>query len=597
MKILKYKWFIAGSIILVTAIAACKKDFLNRPPLGTLSPDIVANDKGVQGILIGAYSLVDGSGGNPGSNWSSAASNWVYGSVVADDAYKGSDPADIGEVATMETWSTTPTTGGPDAKWGTMYDGIQRANDVLRVMTAATDIKPENHTLYKAEALFLRAFYHLELKKMFNMVPYVDESVNLAKEKEVANTEDIWPKIEADLQFAVDSLPETQPQAGRANKWAAMAFLAKAYLFDQSKGYAAALPLLNDIIANGKTAKGQKYALVNYFSNFNPAQKNNSETVFAAQNSVQDGSSIDWGASPNGNYGDILNFPYSAGPGGCCGFFNPSRDLTSAYKTDPATGLPLLDTWFAGPSPSDPVGRYTGTLDPRIDWSIGRPGLPYLDWGAVPTDDKWIRNPANDFHNSPKKNVYAQAQTGSYTDKGSSYWAPTELTANQVNLIRYADVLLWAAEAESQIGDPNKALMYVNMVRARAADPTGWVYKNSDYNAATAQYATQTTPADNYLIKPYPAGAFGDKAYAMKAIMFERRLELAMEGHRFFDLVRWGIADQVLNPYAQRDGNIVPYMKGAAFTKGKNEYFPIPQGERDLFNKDGTERLKQNPGY
>jgi surface antigen len=597
MKIIKYKWFIASGLIILTAIAACKKDFLNRPPLGSLSPSVVTNQKGVEGLLIGAYAFLDGTGGRTNSNWSSASSNWVYGSVVADDAYKGSDPSDVGEIATMESWQTTATTGGPGDKWSAMYEGVQRANEVLRIMALATDIKPETRTLYKAEALFLRGFYHSELKKMFNMIPFVDETINLSKEKDVTNAEDAWPRIEADLQFAVDSLPETQAQAGRANKWAAMAFLAKAYLFDKSKGYSAALPLLNDIIANGKTSKGEKYALVNYFSNFNPAQKNNAETVFAVQNSVKDGSSIDWGGAPNGNYGDILNFPYSAGPGGCCGFFNPSRDLTSAYKTNPATGLPLLDNWFEGPSPSDPVGRYTGTLDPRVDLSIGRPGIPYLDWGPVPTDDKWIRNPSADYHNSPKKNVYAKSQASGYTDVGSSYWGPTELTANQVNLIRFADVLLWAAEAEVQVGDPNKALAYVNMVRARAADPKGWVYKNSDYSAGTATYSTQTTPADNYVIKGYPPGAFTDKNYAMKAIMFERRLELAMEGHRFFDLVRWGIADQVLNAYAQRDGNIVPYMKGATFTKGKNEYYPIPQGERDLFNKDGTDRLKQNPNY
>lgn len=596
MKILKYKWFIAGSLVIGTAITACKKDFLNRPPLASLNPSVVANKQGVEGLLIGAYALLDGTGGRGTGNWSSASSNWTYGSVTADDAYKGSDPSDVGEIVSFETWTITPTTGGPNDKWNAMYDGIQRANEVLRIMALAKDIQEDDQKLYTAESRFLRAFYHMEVKKIFNMVPYVDETVNLEKQNDVTNTVDIWPQIEADLQFAVDNLPEKQPQAGRANKWAAMAFLAKAYLFDNSKGYPAALPLLNDIIANGKTSKGEKYGLVNYFSNFNPAQKNNSETVFAVQNSVQDGSSIDWSGAPNGNYGDILNFPYSAGPGGCCGFFNPSRDLSSAYKTDPATGLPLLDNWFAGPSPSDPVARYTGTLDPRIDWSIGRPGIPYLDWGVHP-GDKWIRNPASDFHNSPKKNVYANSQTNTYTDAGSSYWAPTELTANQVNLIRFADVLLWAAEAEVQMGDPAKALAYVNMVRARAADPKGWVYMNSDYDAASATYAIQTTPADKYFINVYPAGAFADKNLAMKAIMFERRLELAMEGHRFFDLVRWGVADQVLNPYAQREGDIVPYKKGSTFTKGKNEYFPIPQGERDLFNKGGVERLKQNPGY
>jgi hypothetical protein len=266
-----------------------------------------------------------------------------------------------------------------------------------------------------------------------------------------------------------------------------------------------------------------------------------------------------------------------------------------AYKTDPASGLPLLDNWYTGLVVSDPQTPYAGTLDPRIDWVMGRKGIPYLDWGPHP-GDVWIRNPSADWHFSPKKNVYAKSQTETYTDFGSSYWAPTELTANNVNLIRFADVLLLAAEAEIQVGSTDKALEYVNMVRARAADPKGWVYKNSDYNAASAMYVTQTTPADNYKIGLYPAGAFASKDYAMKAVMFERRLELAMEGHRFFDLVRWGIAAEVLNPYAQRDGNIIQYKKGSTFTKGKNEYFPIPQTERDLFNQNG-ERLFQNPGY
>jgi hypothetical protein len=592
MKILKYKWIVPGSLILLTVIAACSKSFLDKPPLGTLNPDILANQQGVEGLLVGAYSILDGTGGR-GGGWGSAASNWHYGSVAADDAYKGSDPADVGELVPIETWTITPTNGFLNNKWNACYDGIQRANDVLNVMVIATDMSDEYKNTVTAECRFLRAHYHFELRKVFNKVPYVDETVNLATSSEVTNTEEIWPMIEADLQFAVGNLPETQPQVGRVNKWAAMALLAKAYMFQQK--YAEAKPLFDDIIANGKTSGGQKYELVNYYSNFNPAQKNGPESILAAQTSIQDGSSIDWGGDPNGNYGDVLNFPYSGGPGGCCGFFNPSRDLSMAYKTDPASGLPLLDNWYTGLVVSDPQTPYTGTLDPRIDWVMGRKGIPYLDWGPHP-GDVWIRNPSADWHFSPKKNVYAKSQTETFTDFGSSYWAPTQLTANNVNIIRFADVLLMAAEAEVQIGSTDKALEYVNRVRARAANPEGWVYKNSDYNAASAKYTTQTTPADNYKIGLYPAGAFANKDYAMKAVMFERRLELAMEGHRFFDLVRWGIAAEVLNPYAQRDGQIIQYKKGSTFTKGKNEYFPIPQAERDLFNQNG-ERLFQNPGY
>ncbi|MDQ6903826.1 MAG: RagB/SusD family nutrient uptake outer membrane protein, partial [Bacteroidota bacterium] len=348
-----------------------------------------------------------------------------------------------------------------------------------------------------------------------------------------------------------------------------------------------------------------KYALLpHFFSNFNPAQKNSAESIFAAQTSVQDGSSVDWGADPNGNYGDILNFPYTGGPGACCGFYNPSQDLANAFKTD-ANGLPLLDNWYTGLSVSDPAAPYVGTLDPRIDMTMGRKGIPYLDWGYHP-GDSWIRNPVNDGHLSPIKNVYAASQKGAYTDVGSAYWGPTELVANNVNLIRYADIILWAAECAQQAGDIPTAMKYVNMVRTRASDPTGWVYKYpkspagaddlSSYDASSATFKDQTTPAANYKIGVYTAATF-TAANALKAIQFERRLELAMEGHRFFDLVRWGTADAVLNSYYAREKAIRPLKLNAHWTAGKNEVIPIPQGEVDNLNADGTIRIKQNPGY
>jgi hypothetical protein len=431
------------------------------------------------------------------------------------------------------------------------------------------------------------------LKKVFNNIIYADENVNPTNTK-VTNTADVWPKIEADLKFAVDNLPETWSEVGRVNKSAAKAFLAKAYMFQ--KKFAAAYPILQDVIATGKTSNNVKYGLnPQYYSNFNPAQKNSRESVFAVQTSVQDGSSVDWGGAPNGNYGDILNFPYNGGPGACCGFYNPSQDLANAHKTD-ANGLPLLDESYAtGLRVGDSTNTYTGTLDPRLDLTIGRKGVPYLDWGLHPGAD-WIRNVPNDGLFSPKKNVYANSQKGTFTDVGSAYWGPTELVANNVNLIRFSDVLLWAAECAVTAGDIPTAMAYVNTVRARAADPSGWVYRNSDYNAATAQYSTQTTPAANYKIGLYTPATF-TTANAMKAVMFERRLELAMEGHRFFDLVRWGIAAPTINTYIAREKAQRPLKQNASFTAGKNEYFPIPQGTLDKLNSDGTKRITQNPGY
>ena len=594
MKSLKNKLLLLGGIVVtLLVITACEK-FLDKPPLGTLSPEVMATEKGVQGLLIGAYSLVDGEGA-AGDGFASGASNWILGGVTSDDAYKGSDPTDVAEAAPMEQWtSLTPTNGAIIQKWIVCYAGAQRCNDVLGTMALAKDITPAKATQITAQVRFLRAFYHFELKKIFNKIVYADETVN-KDNTGVTNSADVWPKIEADLDFAIANLPATWgTDKGRANSWAAKALKAKVLMF-QNK-LSAARPILTDVIANGKTAGGAKYALnKHYYSNFNPAEKNSAESVFAAQTSVKDNSSVDWGGDPNGNYGDILNFPYTGGPGACCGFYNPSNDLANAYKTD-ATGLPMPDTYFQGLYVSDTTAPYLGTLDPRIDLMGGRPGIPYLDWGAVPVRDAWIRNPVNDGHFVPKKNVYAASQKDAFTDVGSAYWGPTELVANNVNIIRFADVLLWAAECAADANDLTTARDLVNQVRARAADASGWVYKNSAYDAPTATYATQTTPAANYLIGLYTV-PFVDKAAAIKAVRFERRLELSMEGQRFFDLVRWGIAATTINTFIAREKAQRPLKLTANFVAGKNEYMPIPQSEMDNMNSDGTVRLVQNPGY
>ncbi len=595
------------ALVLVSGIGyACKKSFLDIPPVGTLNPSILANLQGVQGLLIGAYATLDGYPGNGSGGWGAAISNWTFGSISADDAYKGSTPDDQPPIVPLENWTTDPSNSYVGDKWRNSYYGIQRANDVLRILPIATDIDASQATIITAEARFLRGLHHFELKKVFGNVPFVGENVtgDTSQPSSVTNISgsgyvNIWPQIEADFMFAMQNLPETQPQVGRINKWGAQAFLAKTYMF-QGK-YSDAKPLLDQLISSGKTSDGLSYDLINYYSNFNPGQnhKGDAEGVFTVQMSVNEGSGNAQNAGlgvANGNYGDLLNFPYNAGPGACCGFFNPSQSLANSYKTD-ATGLPLLDeSYNTGKNVSDPTSPYTGTLDPRIDMVMGRKGVPYLDWGPHP-GDAWIRDPANDGHFNPKKNVYALSQKGTLSGT-ESYWASTELTANNVNLIRFSDVLLWAAEADLALGDPGTALTLVNRVRMRAADPTGWVYGGgASYDASSGTYSPQTTPADNYKIGTYPAGAFSDPVYALKAIVFERRLELAMEGHRFFDLVRWGVADVVLNAYAAHEKDVVPVYLGAHFTKDKNEIFPIPQSQIDALAGTGTAYLKQNPGY
>ncbi len=404
------------------------------------------------------------------------------------------------------------------------------------------------------------------------------------------------------------NLPATQPNKGQANKYAAEAYLAKVYLFEQK--YDLAKPLLDDVIANGVTAQGTKYALLpNYQQNFNcdPGAKNGAESVFAVQMSVNDGSGA--AGNGNGNPGDVLNFPYGGGPGACCGFDNPSQDLANAYKTD-VNGLPLLGTAFqAGKSVSDPAGAYVGNLDPRIDWAIGRQGIPYLDWGPHP-GDTWIRSTSDDGHFSPKKNVYAKSQQGILSD-GESGWTNVQLDANNVILIRFADVLLWDAEVNilGSAKDLTQAETYINMVRARAASPAGMV-TSGVFNATTYTY-TGGVPSSTYKVSQYPPGAFTDATFAMNALIMERRIEFGMEGHRFFDLQRWqqgagpipaGYMTTVLNTYAAIQAPIHPAqyaVDGAPiqFTTGKNEYFPIPQAQIDAENSTGKIALKQIPGY
>ena len=423
MKNIKYKILIFGSAATIFGLS-CNKSFLDKQPLGSLSPTVLANRTGIDGLLIGAYHMVGGIGGAAGTSWGAAASNWAYANVSSDDAYKGSIITDQGNegLRGLCTWNVETNNGYINSKWVAMYDGIQRANDVIRTIPQATDIGPDDAKRIIAEAKFLRAFFHFELKKIFNYVPYVDENVTLGNNNLNAPNVDesgtfieIWPKIEADFQAAIADLPETQAQAGRANKWAATAFLAKAYMYQHK--YDDAKPLLNQLITSGVTASGTPYALVNYQSNFNGAQDNGAESVFAYQASVNDGSGT------NGNYGDNLVFPNGSGPGGCCGFGNPSISLANAYKTD-AAGLPLLDTYNTGNNVGDPTTPYVGTIDPRIDIVMGRPGIPYYDWGIVP-NGVWIRDPSSDGYFSPKKNVYAKSQVGGISSTETSFWGPT----------------------------------------------------------------------------------------------------------------------------------------------------------------------------
>jgi hypothetical protein len=593
MKALKH---ITTILLGALALSACKKSYLEKPLTGALEPQFLQTEAGANELLIGSYAVLDGQQGGDaavggGGAWEAAPDNWIYGGVAGGDASKGSVAGDQTPIEPIMKYNSDGSNGFFDSKWRADYEGVSRCNNTIKSIMSITKISDANKTNLLAQTRFLRAHYYFDLKKMFNNVPYLDETTTDINQPN--SGVDIWAKIEDDFKYAYANLPTTQPDAGRANKWAAGAYLAKTYLFEHK--YTDAKPVFDAVITQGVTASGKKYALNAKFNdNFRTATNNSAESVFAVQAAAN--------ADPNGpsqaNNGDMLNFPYgNSSPFSCCGFYQPSVDLANHFRTNSTTGLPYLDDYNShaiktdmNVSSSKAFTPDAGTIDPRLDWTAGRRGIPYLDWGLHPGSD-WIRDQDYAGPYSPLKNVYGQAEQETNGDNTS--WAPG--SGINYNLIRYADVLLMAAEVEVQVGSLDKAESYVNMVRNRAANPAGFVHKYADHEDPTGGFTDE--PAANYKVSPYPGGAFASKDFALKAIYFERKIELAMEGHRFFDLVRWGIADTELNAYVAFQSTITNDVKGGKFLKNKNEYYPIPQKEIDLSVKGGSPVLKQNPGY
>jgi hypothetical protein len=371
------------------------------------------------------------------------------------------------------------------------------------------------------------------------------------------------------------------------------------------KKYTEAKVLFDEIIAKGQTSNGKKYGLFpNFGGLFRLAGENSEESVFAFQAT---------GGAQNTNNANTeyaMNMPYNSGdkgPGGCCGFFHPSFDMAASYRTN-ANGLPILENnayrtganelkTDQGVQSKDEFTPDQGNLDPRLDHTIGRRGIPFLDWAAHPGQN-WIRDQSYAGPYTPKKYTYSKAEDNTRDKSG---WTPG-YTATNFMIIRYADVLLMAAEAEIEVGSVEKAREYINLVRARAANEEGFVKgRGIGYELdkeGKIDYSTPkldlTKPAANYVIKTYDV-PFASQDEARRAVRFERKLELALEGHRFYDLVRWGVAEPELNAYLQYEASKIPsHFAGARFTSNQDEYLPIPQRQIDL---QGADVLKQNIGY
>jgi starch-binding outer membrane protein, SusD/RagB family len=586
--------FIAAALVVLSS--SCGESFLEQAPLGSLEPsEVIGGQKGIEGLLIGAYAVVDGTvAGETSDGWISTQSNWVFGSVAAGEAYKGSDSGDQSPINEIEVHTTSASNPFLNGRWKVLYDGVARTNQVLINLAQLPEgtVSAEDSKRIIAEAKALRGFFHFEAKKMWNNVPYLDESTDPGS---VTNTVDIWPMIEADLTAAVADLPGDGMDKGRMNKWAAKALLGKVYLY-QGKWDAAATAL-QDVYDNGTTPGGTPYALNATFRQaFNGNNDNSAESVFAAQYTGSDGS-----GGFNASSGEVLNFPHNGGfgaPTNCCGFYQPSHDFVNSFRT--VGGLPLLDGSYNDPANevvsdevvfsngavghivtgsttvNDPDGstvnfvQDAGNLDPRLDWTVGRRGIPYLDWGTHP-GSAWVRDLGNGGPFSPKKHVFNKADVGTYTD--NTAWTAGFAT-NNYYIIRFADVILMLAEAkvERNAGsDLAEATDLVNEIRARAA--------NSDVAGSPA----------NYDVALYPD--FADQATGRAAVRMERKLELGMEGHRFFDIARWGISANYLNDYTGYEKKWRTYFKSSS-AGAEDAYYPIPTRQIQLM---GADVLVQNP--
>lgn len=612
MKKNQFKILLLCSLVGLTLIYSCKK-FLTVEPVGSLGADLLANKAGLDGLLIGAYSMLDGMTSEFGTGWESGVDNWTYGGIASDDAYKGSNTTDQGTAAPLENHSVDASNEYLQEKWKAWYEAISRANQTINEIPLIKDgsVSADYAAEVTAEAEFIRAVAHFEVAKLWRNVPYVSDSITYAAGNyNVGNPGPIWDKIEADLIAAMAVLPKTQTaEVGRANYYAAEAFLAWAYIYDHQ--YSTALPLLTDLINNGTTSSGAKYALGPYENNFNAAYNNSAEAVFSVQMSVNDNS-----GGYNDDGGEALNFPAGTYTS-CCGFYQPSYTLANAFKvdanglpmfqTDPATGFPYYNDVNLkndhGLLATDAFTPTTDPVDPRLDWTVGRRGIPYLDWGLC-GGETWSRGDIVPYN--PIKNVFWHSQQATTSDNYAG-WATNQGTANNYNMIRFSEVLLWRAECYVESNQLDLAQADVNTVRARMQNPAYWVHTYVDNNNPSSGFTT--TPAANYKVGLYGTPAStgftaNGQAYARAAVYMEEQLETGMEGKRFFDLQRWdglyggpagsGYMAGVINAHIKADTRISnPVLNGATFTAGKNELYPIPQNEIDI--EAGP--LKQNTGY
>ncbi len=573
---MKIKHHIIASALGVLALSSCES-FLDVNPRGKLGEDQLVTPQNAENLVIAAYSSLGNENYNNKTN-----SLWPYGDLRSGDAYKGgAGTGDMGEWNLYETFvSMRVDVGGLDQKWYRQYVAISRANNALRSINQLDEATYPKKTIRTAEMRFLRAHYLFELKVLFKHVPYVDETLLPEAYIEVSNREypdaELWEKIIGEFRFAATNLPPNNDnQLGRANQYMAKAYLAKALLYaayeqndrhevtDINEQKLAEVVTLVDELAG-------RYDLAEDFAfNFLCEHENGPESIFAVQNSHNDGTEfgrLDWSA--------MLNHPMNP-EYGCCGFHQPSQNLVNAFKTG-SNGLPLFEA-FNTTDMTTAAQVKTQTVDPRLLHTVAVVGLPYKYKPDFIFQNSWIRQIETYGNYMSLKEVVL------YDNPCFRKVNPFMSSSKNRDIIRYDDALLWKAEALIELGRHTEALPIINRLRIRAAASTGRLVDNSG------------APTGNFRIATYQDGVNCNwtPAFAREALRWERRLEMAMEGFRFFDLVRWGIADSYVNQYLNAEKAKRTYLAQAQFTKGRDEYFPIPLAQVNFSKK----LYEQNTGW
>lgn len=524
----------------LTGTTACD-DMLDMKPQGVFSADQIDDDS-VEGLMAAAYAGLQAHFFGNNEAFAGPSTNWIF-DVRSDDAYKGGGGVSMeANIHQLEMSNIQSDNVSCLNKWQNNFYAVSRCNKAILALEAAENVSDRDNLLAQLKAL--RAYYYFDLIRVFEAIPYFTEKddPNSASPFEYSRDE-IFGFIKADLAEAYRNLPETQSQPGALNRYAAAAIHAKVSAFTSS--WAEVDEYAGYVIGSGK------YQLYNNFLDMSKIEFNNSyESIFAMQcSTANDNALINWC--------NLLNTTYSEGNlfGNGDDFFLASQNLVNAFRTD-ANGLPLLDGTFNNEKVTT---NYDGNVDPRLDFTVGRIGMPFR---GHTYNMSWTR--AYDIYGeySGKKGLIDPSSP----DMVQGFpWGASGLN---FIFIRYADILLLKAEAMIELGtDLDGARKLINDVRAKAARSVDPAYTPVDCNPSIASYK----------VGQYPAAGW-TQDYARRAVRMERRLELAMEGNRWFDLVRWGVAVETMNEYYRSESQLRTYLESASMSADET-YFPIPLDE------------------